>query len=62
MFLIQLFEDKAGAVVEASGELCIVVKWLDAPAAGTTNKRKIVGETQSLTLEQWKGDYKARRA
>ena len=49
-------------VVEAGGELCIVVKWLDAPAAGTTNKRKIVGETQSLTLEQWKGDYKARRA
>ena len=48
-------------MVEAGGELCIVVKWLDAPAAGTTNKRKIVGETQSLTLEQWKGDYKARR-
>ena len=44
-------------MVEAGGELCIVVKWLDAPAAGTTNKRKIVGETQSLTLEQWKGDY-----
>ena len=47
--------------MEAGGELCIVVKWLDAPAAGTINKRKIVGETQSLTLEQWKGDYKARK-
>ena len=67
---MQLFEDKAdkesrrcgGSWRASGGELCIVVKWLDAPAAGTTNKRKIVGETQSLTLEQWKGDYKARRA
>ena len=42
--------------MQVGGELCNVVKWLDAPAAGTTNKRKIVGETQSLTLEQWKGE------
>ena len=49
-------------MVETGGKLCIVVKWFDAPAAGAANTRKIVGETQSLTLEQWKGDYKARRA
>ena len=47
---------------ETGGELNIVVKWLDAPAAGAANMRKIVGETQSLSFEQWKGDYKARRA
>ena len=30
------------------------MRWIDAPAAASTSKRKIVGEVQKLTLEQWK--------
>ena len=42
------------AVIDDGGELCIQVRWIDAPAAASTSKRKIVGEVQKLTLEQWK--------
>ena len=39
-----------GAVIDDGGELCIQVRWIDAPAAASTSKRKIVGEEQKLTL------------
>ena len=46
-------------VVDAGGELCIVVKWLDAPAAA--GKRKVVNETQLLTFEQWEDFFGAKK-
>ena len=41
-------------VTDDGGELCTKARWIDAPAAASSSKRKIIGEEQKLTLEQWK--------
>ena len=48
---------KGGKITYQGGEVAIVLKWKDAPARGI----HVVGQTQSLTLDQWK-DYRTLRA